>query len=470
MANQILSALDIPQQEEPLPAAPAAPPPNPNAPPPDMQLVGPSGLPPMPPPSAPQVAAPAFAPPGPTTATTSDAHSTFTAGHQVDPALQSQIHQSQAAENNAISQKTAIQAQTEEHLARVDAERARVEDEKRKADEAAALQRKAILDEHAQKIVDAQKAADEVALPAEETVGQHVLRAIALGLGAFGASVHGGPNMAAQVIDADRAKKMQTWKAQYDRAKGKVDSAQNLYALFRNKGLDEQSAEALSAKNLNEHYESAVKSEMAQSKAPITLADGQAVIENLKQHNLAQDQALAQAAQGTFSKTVDAKTATKVGGDSKEQKDLSEMARDDEYLKKYRLAQSAHGRFVDFTKAGATGAAFTDFVAGKGGMDQGSFGPAVQAMIHKNGWWGQNVEDIRAKIHGGVQPEVIKELSTALAIDEARTRQAAAPAIRQYRSAYARAGMDPDMVTGGDTADEAAAAAGATPSGYQGRK
>lgn len=413
---------------------------------------------------------PGFVPPGPQTTQTTDSHTQITGGVHVDPVIQAEKHLSQAAQLDAISEKTDLQAKAEKDKAEIEQRRAAEIADRRQQEQAAAKRNADVANHFAKQVADAQKSVDEIKAPPEESVGTRIGNAIALALGGLGAGLTHGINQAAAVIAANRDAKMTAWKAQYERAKGKVSGSENLYSLYRNRGLDDQAASALATKNMNDDYDAQVRAQMAQNASPIVIANGNAALEETRQKNLAADEQLKEAQQNHVTKIVDDRSVTKTGGDNKEQKDLLDSARTDEFLTKYRLAKNALGRFQDFVRADATGAAFTDFVAGKGGMDQGSFGPAVQAMMHKNGWWDQGVENIRAAMKGGVQPQIIKELGNALAIDATRTRAAASPAIGHFQRAFSQNGLDPRMVTGGETTDEAAAAAGATPSAYQGKK
>lgn len=412
-----------------------------------------------------------YQPPGPQTVSTTDARTQIQMGQKLDPELQAQLHASQAAEFGAVARKNEIQAATDEKLAAVEQRRAEDEARLRQAQEKAAAERKRIADEHAQKVADAQKEADAVKGPEAEGIGTQIRNRIALALGAFGAGLTGGPNHAAQAIAADREEKMQAWKAQYARAKGKVDSAQNLYALFRNKGLDEESSEALAIKNLNDGYSTIIRGQLAGSKAPLEIANGEAELERIRQGNLAQDQRLQQAAQNQVTRVIDSKSVTKAGGaDTKEKNELLSQVDKDKPIQDYRAKSEFLSRFNNLVKSGADALAVGSFIAGKEGMDQGSYGPSMQAMLKKYSWLGGGLEKAREALKGGADPEFVKQIGNAIALDSARAQTKAADRINYFKREFHQAGMPPSMVIGGETPTEAAAQAGAIPSTYQGKQ
>jgi hypothetical protein len=409
-----------------------------------------------------------FTPPGPQTAKTTDERTQITLGQKMDPFTQAQLHTSQLAEVGAIEQRNEAQVEADRKIADAEAKRATEEAALREKQAAAIEERKRLNDEYLGKIQAAQKEVDGDKGPPEETVGESMRNRIALALGAFGATLAGGANHAHQIVEADRAQKINKWKAEHARKQGKVTGAQNLYALYRNKGLDDEAAEALAIKSLNEGYATVIRQIQAQYKAPITLANAEAELEKIRQGNLMQDDRIKRAGENQVTRLVDAKTVTKEGGASiEDQKKLLDSANTDE-VKDWKGARRALSRFQDLVRAGADGAAMADFIAGEGGLKQGSFGTSMIEFVDKMGWKAKKIEQLRTIFGDGVRPELVQKIANGLAAQTFTARQRAEPAIRHFQRRFVQAGIDPRLVTGGETASDAAAAVGATPSEHQG--
>jgi hypothetical protein len=449
--------------------APAAP-----APPEALAAPAPNEMTPTPLGTAPAPVAdpvPAFEAPGPKTTQTKDQHTEIERGHVMDPAKKAEFDAAQMAQVGALEHKNEIVQQEATKIADIEQKRAAEEAAANKIALDRAAERKKINDQYMGQVQAAQKALDADKGPPEESLGTQVKNRIALALGALGAGLSGGPNHAAGIIQADRAETMNKWKAEYERKKGKVTGSQNLYALARNQGLDDEAAEALAAKQRNAQYEALIRATKAEYSAPMTKAQADAELERLKQDNLLRDDAISRAAENKVRTTVDQKTVTQEGGaDIKTKKDLMEMADKDEFVKRARESSRALAKFNDLVKSGADGAAVAEFIAGKGGLEQGSFGPGFVQMLKKRSVFGQGIEKLRETFKGGVDPELLKDLRNGLAAEYGTALVKGKPSITHFRREYQRAGIDPHMVTGGETSTEAAADAGAVPSAYQGRQ
>jgi len=167
---------------------------------------------------------------------------------------------------------------------------------------------------------------------------------------------------------------------------------------------------------------------------------------------------------------VDKKAVTQVGGDSEQQLKLIKWAQDNEDIKAHRASRAALDKFTALVKSGANSAAIADFISGKGGLGQGSFGPAMVNLVDKLGLAGRTVEQIRSMFSDGMRPELIKKIGDALAAQTADSRQHASRVIRYYEQEFIRAGMDPGIVVGGQTEQERESAAGASDATYQGKR
>lgn len=391
-----------------------------------------------------------------------------TGGTKLDPVALEQEKQAQAKQVEATAEQVRLQAQTDQRVAEIkESQAAALADEQRRQ-EGARQEREARAQEQLAKIREAQKFVDENSMPPEESVGQSVVRGLALGLGALGRALGGNVDVN-KIVAEDKAEKVALWKAQYERTKGKVAGQQNLYALFRQQGLDEKEADLATVEALNKRYDAVIKSVVANSASPLTLEQGKAAIAKLEAENAAISQKRYGDAQTKWTSVTDNKTKTG-GVDVEDKSKLIKLANDDEYIKRYRQASAALSKFQDLVSAGADGAAIAEFIAGKGGLEQGSFGPNFVSLLKKRNIFGQGVEKLRETFIGGVDPALIGDLKNGLATELGTASAKAKPSVDQFRRLFGQAGIDPRLVTGGETSAEAASSVGATPSTYQGAR
>lgn len=383
-------------------------------------------------------------------------------GAPVNPALQADIQQARAEQQSAIAKSATIEAETQNKLAAVEAERAQKIENERIVAENAAEKRRLAAEVEMKKIRDAQKELDEIA-PPEDSTGTKIGKMFGIMFSAFGSAIAGGSNKALDFIEQDKASKLTAWKAQYARGQGKVANAQNMYAQLRQRGLDDQAAEAATVQKLNERYASIARRVAAEGGGPRVLAEADRVIAAMREQNKVNDRVLWERAQGT----------TKVipgGAPVETQNKLLKAVDDDKLIAGWREKSGALSKFENLVSAGADGAALADFIAGKGGLEQGSFGPNFVEMMKKRSLFGKSVEQLRETFQGGIDPAILKDIRTGLALETAAALQRAAPRIKHYRRTFNQAGIDPAMVTGGESSADAAAEVGATPSAYQGKK
>lgn len=412
------------------------------------------------------VVEPAFVPPPPQTVKQSETRTQIQGGVKLDPKIEAEKVQARAAQATAIANATEAEADALKRIAAAEKEHAdRVATEHRRQ-EADALEQRKFTDEQLARVKAARDAVPEK--PPEDSVGTKVARGIAYALNVFGRALGGSVDVH-QVIEQDKANKLNAWKAQYERSKGRIVDEQNIYALLRQQKLDDTQAGLVTIQRLNDDYGSLIRAEMAASKAPLVIEQGKAKLEALRQENLAIDQKLYGDAQARWTQVRDERSKTG-GVDVENKSKLIKLANDDDYIKRYRAASAALARFRDLVTAGADGAALANFIAGKGGLEQGSFGPNFVELLKKRSVFSSAAEKVRSGIVGGVDPGLLKDLENGLAAELATATQEAKPSIQQFRRDFASAGIDPALVTGGETSATAAAEAGAAPSSYQGKK
>lgn len=290
----------------------------------------------------------------------------------------------------------------------------------------------------------------------EPSGGQKAIDGLAAMLGAFGSGLTGGPNAALQTIENRINRRIAAQRADLEKNKDRVNLERNQLAFLLNKGLDDRQAEAAMR---------TLGWEEAQQDMKLVAAKygGEAVAQQATQmhqaldakriDSMAEQEVASQNRSQSQSVTKNVSTAPKMS----DLKDVQEMVLKDPTLKSYRDARTAVDRFRNLRAAGADGAALADFVAGDGGLKQGSFGPSFTEMLKKRGLFGQTVEDLRAKFAGGVDPKLLDEIDAGLSANLGTAATRAAPSIRTFREM----GAPGAWITGGQTADDVAAQLGA---------
>ncbi len=405
-----------------------------------------------------------FVPPPPQTVKQSETRTQMQGGVKLDPALIAESQDARAKKAEATAKQTEIEAEAARKVAQIEEDKAQAIALERVAQENARRERNKYADEQLQIIRDAQKAADADKLPEENKLGQ----LIGIALGGLGRAM-GGAMDVNDILAKDRANKLNAWKTQHERLRGRVADERNVYSLLMNKNMTADQAEAAAIQRINEDHASLIRGAMAESKAPILAEQGAIKLQSLREENAAIDQKLHTDAQSRWTQIKDDKEKTG-GVDVEDRSKLIKLAQDQDDIKRYRGTRAALSKFQDLVRSGADGAAIAEFIAGKGGLEQGSFGPNFVALLKKRNIFGQGVEKLRETFKGGVDPALIRELETGLAAQQATALQAAKPAIEQFKRDFRAAGIDPQMVIGGETSAQAAAEAGATPSAYQGKQ
>lgn len=385
-----------------------------------------------------------------------------TGGTKVDPKIEAERQAAVAAQAGTVARSTEIEAQAQAKIADIEQQKAmHLADEHRRREEEK-KQEAAYVDEQMQRIRTAQTELDQNRKAPEETTGQSVVRGIALALGVVGRALGGNIDVN-EIVTKDKATKLSAWQAQYERMKGNVAGEQNIYALLRQRGLDKEQAAAATEQRLNDDYASVIKTIVAESAAPLTREKGMQTLAKLQAENAALAQRLYGDAQAKWTQVKDDKT--KQGLDGGDVKTLEDRAQNNPDIKAYRASRMALDRFQALRASGADGAAIASFIAGKGGLEQGSFGPNFVEFLKKRSWFGQKAEDIRRAFGGGEDPALLREIGNAIALDAKGAGDRAMPAVKSFTQQYRAAGLDPRTILGGETSTEAAAGVGFEPEG-----
>lgn len=285
--------------------------------------------------------------------------------------------------------------------------------------------------------------------------GERVINSIAMALGAFGASLTGGPNTALQIIEGKINRKVAAQKAELDKKGKSVDLEKNQLAFLMSRGLDLRQAEAAMRQVGYEEAQqelATVAAKYGGDQATGAAAKMSQDLEARKLAAMADQEAAAKGRTQTQTVTKNVSTAPSRG----DLKDLQEMVLKDPALKQYRDSKTANDRFRNLREAGAEGSALADFIAGDGGLKQGSFSPTMIEILKKRGLFGQTVENLRSKFAGGVDPTLLNEIQAGLEANRGTAAARAAPSIQMFRGMGA-----PDaMVIGGQTSDDVAAQLG----------
>ena len=290
--------------------------------------------------------------------------------------------------------------------------------------------------------------------PHEEVgVGQTILAAIAQGLGAFGAAMTGGQNMAQQIVARAASARVSKWEKDIENARGRVDLAQNGVAYFRQQGMDAKDAAAAANVSLLNQADIAIKveagkfgSEQVQAAAASLIAGNEAA--RAKHIN---DQKLSEQDR-QVGKTVSG--PAQIGPKLEDVKKLQDMANDHPELKIYRSDRQAADRFRALVAAKADGPAVMDFIAT--GMKQGSFTPAFVDMLKKRNILSAAGEAIRSRFMGGYDPELIATLQSSLNAAMVSSHVRAKPVLKQLEAM----GLPQTLAIGGTSEEDKAAQMG----------
>lgn len=204
----------------------------------------------------------------------------FTSGQKLSEPLLAEQSRAQEAVNKAVIQQADVQAlkaqneslalqEQQAELVRRDqanqAEQARIKEDQ---DKQMALFQTS-LDERKSYRMDPKRYWDN--LPA----GSKIASVLGLALGAFGSALSRSPNYAQQMFDNAIERDMKAQQIEYQKLGDQVDDAKNMYAFFRQRGLDSNSAYLASKASYLESARAKIDAIASQSKSQEVKANAQ---------------------------------------------------------------------------------------------------------------------------------------------------------------------------------------------------
>lgn len=270
---------------------------------------------------------------------------------------------------------------------------------------------------------------------ADKGLFQKAMLGIAAGMGQYSSTVSGGPNTAVTIIQNAINQDFQKQKATLDKLQQEYINSKGL------RGITQEKYDRLSDDLKVAHAGALSKAgDIIKEKVIVNVKQPeiqQKLNENvLKLKEQANSMALELAEKKKKQVTTQTQTQTdvvQVGGlDPKKAKEVQDYEKGSEAIKSYQAAKSIAADFKELPDE----VALAKFIAGSGGLGQGSFGPEFINAMKKRGLVDEAGEYIRGKFSGGLDPEFKSELQTALnrqVVRKAKEAQSEIAVVNQMR-------------------------------------
>jgi len=266
----------------------------------------------------------------------------------------------------------------------------------------------------------------------DQSTGDKVLAAIAIGLGGLGAGMTGkGGNGALDVINNAITRDSERQKSQFEQLKATLGEAQALKASKLNGMSNVEAAFALSDAG---KYDAALKkaeSMLAKQGVPAAEIQTNQVVAGLTQKRNTELLKAQQSLRATKTTQVQEQIVKAQPVPGATPKDAQEEIQANVDFKAFKERRAARDNFKGFVKTGATGAALADFLAT--GMKQGSFGPEMINILSKRSLIDQAGEVVRNKVEGDYSPALMRTIQDGLNAQYAVSERNAKPVITRAR-------------------------------------
>lgn len=273
---------------------------------------------------------------------------------------------------------------------------------------------------------------------ADKSLFQKAMLGIAAGMGQYSSTVSGGPNTAVTIIQNTINQDFQKQKATLDKLQQEFINSKGL------RGITQEKYDRLSDDLKVAHAGALSKAgDIIKEKVLVNVKQPeiqQKLNENvLKLKEQANSMALELAEKKKKQVTTQTQTdVVQIGGlDPKKAKDVQDYEKGSEAIKSYQAAKSIAADFKELPDE----VALAKFIAGSGGLGQGSFGPEFMNALKKRGLIDSAGEYIRGKLAGGLDPEFKSELQTALNKQVARKAKEAQSEIAVVNQMRKQSGM-----------------------------
>lgn len=243
--------------------------------------------------------------------------------------------------------------------------------------------------------------------------GARVMAGISVALGAVGAALTKGPNYALQIIDSAIQNDIALQKANYEKLQGSYEAQQSLFGQMRQRKLDNLQATQMSLKT--RYDQAALQVEAAASKVSSEEAKNKAAMlaAQLRQEGAKAMMAATEGLRTTVQTQIKAVPGMAPG------EVIDARSKFEDRVKKSPVgeamnAENALRKFRDIVAAGGAEGAVIDFVAGKGGLGQGSVNEQFVQLLNSMGLKDFAPDKIKQWWKGGASELMLKKIDNFL--------------------------------------------------------
>lgn len=277
--------------------------------------------------------------------------------------------------------------------------------------------------------------------------GSRVMAGISIALGAVGSSITKGPNYAMEIIQNAIQNDLALQKANYEKLKGSFEAQQTTYGQLRQRGLDDLAASQTMIKIRNDQAIQQMEAAASKISNPEAKARIDAMAAQMRQDGA---KALMTATEG-LKTTV--QTQMKQAPKQAPLDILKARGDFEERVKKSPVGEAAAAtnaaeKFRAIVKAGAGEQALVDFVAGKGGLGQGSVNASFLDLMNKQGFVDKAGNVVRDAFKGGVNPATLNKIQSFLDAASVQATQDAMGHVPVIAEEAQMLGLNPNIYLG----------------------
>ena len=274
--------------------------------------------------------------------------------------------------------------------------------------------------------------------------GARAMAGLSMALGAIGSAFAKTPNYAMEIIQNSIQNDLAIQKANYDKLKGTLEGQRTLYGQLVDRFKDENIASQTMMKI--RYDQMAKQAEAAASK--IGDPEAKARIATLTA------QMQQEGAKAMMSATEGLKTSVQTQiRQAQKQAPIDVIKARKEFEERVNStpmgeaikAQNAAEKFRAIVASGAGETALIDFVAGKGGLGQGSVSGQFLGLTNTMGWVDKAGNVIREGIKGGANPQTLQKIQNFLDAAAVQTAQDSARHIPYIAQEAQLVGIDPQL-------------------------
>lgn len=277
--------------------------------------------------------------------------------------------------------------------------------------------------------------------------GARAMAGLSMALGAIGSAFAKTPNYAMEIIQNSIQNDLAVQRANYDKLKGTFEGQRTLYGQLVDRFKDENLAAQTMTKIRYDQMAKQAEAAAAKISDPEAKARIAVMTAQLKQEGA---KAMMAATDGlkTSVQTQIKQAAKQAPGDI-----IKARADFEDRVKKSPVGdaistQNAAEKFRAIVKAGAGEEAVAEFIAGKGGLGQGSYSPAFTNTLNNMGITDLSMESVRKFFKGGVNPATLNKIQNFLDAASMQAAQDSARHIPYIAQEAQLLGIEPETYIG----------------------